>query len=148
MRCGGSLTDFFSGNLNGVGYRKILEKALPEMKEIFGDQKWTFQHDGASAHKDKKTNDWLEENVPNFIPSGPQGEWPANSPDLNWMENIFGIMNDKLDDPKPPTTLAGLKRKLIKIWNEIPTETFRKCAEDMPTRLLEVIRREGKPLAK
>ena len=46
---------FFTGNLNGVGYRKILQKALPEMKKIFGDQKWTLQHDGASAHKDKKT---------------------------------------------------------------------------------------------
>jgi hypothetical protein len=139
---------FFSGNLNGVEYRKILEKALPEMKKIFGVKKWTFQHDGASAHKDKKTNAWLEANVPNFIKSGPQGDWPAKSPDLNWIENIFGIMNDKLDDPEPPTTLAGLKRKLTKIWNEIPTETFRKCADDMPTRLKEVIQRNGKPLDK
>ena len=49
---------------------------------MFGHEDWCFQYDGASAHKPKSTNKWLEEHVPEHITSGPNGDWPANSPDL------------------------------------------------------------------
>ena len=64
----------------------------PEMQQVFGDADWTFQHDGATPHSDKKTNEWLASNVPHYISSGPWGEWPAESPDLNWIENMWSIV--------------------------------------------------------
>jgi len=48
---------FYDGNLNGERYRELLVEALPEMQQIFGDADWTFQHDGATSHSNKKTNE-------------------------------------------------------------------------------------------
>ena len=73
----------YEGSLGAKKYVEILEKAKPSMKPR---QNWTFLH--TSGHKAKLTNEWLDQNVPNHITSGPTGEWPANSPDLNPMERL------------------------------------------------------------
>jgi hypothetical protein len=62
------------------------------------------------------------------------------------MENIFAIMSAKLDDPAPPVDVDALRRKIRKVWKELPQETFRRCAESMPARLRQVIKLGGKPL--
>ena len=62
---------FYKGTMGAKMYKKILQKALPEMKDAMEDD-WCFQHDGASAHKAKMINKWLEENVPEHITSGHQ----------------------------------------------------------------------------
>jgi transposase len=139
---------FYEGTLNGRRYRAILEEALPEMNQLFDQQDWTFLHDGAPAHSDAKTNKWLEANVPRFIKSGPAGKWPAKSPDLNWIENLFGIMSTRVTEPRAPTTRKGLKRKLTAVWDEISDETLRKCARGMPQRLRSVIQTKGAALEK
>lgn len=137
---------FFDGNLNGEGYRGILASALPEMKTMLARGSWTFQHDGAPAHSARKTNEWLADNVPAFISSGPEGDWPAKSPDLNWIENLWGILQEKVSEKEIPKTLLGLKRRLVKEWSNIPATTLKNCAESMPQRLAEVVRRNGEPL--
>jgi transposase len=137
---------FFDGNLDGEQYRDILRRALPEMKSIFRRRRWTFQHDGAPAHTARETDDWLQEHVPNYIPSGPGGQWPAKSPDLNWIENLWGIMKAKVGEGNPVTSLEALKRRLISIWSNIPDETLTTCAQSMPQRLADVIRTRGQPL--
>jgi hypothetical protein len=134
---------FYPGTLNAQKYRDILNEALPEMRTIFGHRDWTFMHDGAPAHSERKTNEWLEDNVPHHITSGPSGEWPAKSPDLNWIENLFGVMSEKVSEPSPPVTVAALKTRLRKIWNEIPDETLQRCANGMPERLEEIVRVKG-----
>lgn len=118
---------FYDGNLNGKMYRDILTKALPEIKNLMGTRNWTFVHDGASAHKDEKTNDWLEENVPHYIKSGPDCDWPARSPDLNYIENLFGILADGMSEGDPVQTVEELKAKLEAVWANIPIETLQAC---------------------
>ena len=72
---------FYTGTIATTQYLKILKKAKKEMHACFADgDDWTFQHDGASAHKGKKTNKWLEENVPKFIASCPTESGLHNLP--------------------------------------------------------------------
>src|SRR5690349_8439237 len=75
-----------------------------------------------------QANEWLQNNVPNHITSG------ANSPDLNIVDNVWGILKGCLED-KPPATLPALKQRLAKEWNALPQETmgcvrqWGRCAE-------------------
>ena len=93
----------YEDDLTGPKYLALLKKAKPDFDKIFGsgNRSWTFVHDGASPHKTRMTNEWLEQNVPNYIESGPHGEWPANSPDLNPM-NRCGIYEGETGEKQTP----------------------------------------------
>jgi len=133
---------FYTGTIGAKQYVKILTGAATEMHDAMNDDEWTFQHDGASAHKAKVTNAWLEDNVHEHITSGPQGEWPGNSPDLNWIENVWAYMAEQMEE-NPPKSIAALMRRLKKIWKDMPQSMLAKMAGSMRNRLLDVIAKKG-----
>ena len=139
---------FYEGNLDAEGYMALLTRALPEIRRLMrGVPDWTFQHDGASAHKDRRTNAWLAAHVPNHITSGPAGEWPGCSPDLNWIEDLNGILEAKLEEfDEAPNGINALKARAQRCWGSVPKSTLAACIRSMPGRLQTVIETKGAAL--
>ena len=74
-----------------------------------------FPANGAPAHTSKRTQDWLTRNIPHFWP---KGTWPANSP-LGPIENLWSIIQDKLNYMARPTNIQILENHQISAWRDI-----------------------------
>ena len=54
-------------------------------------------------------------------------EWPAVSPDLNPIEDVWDRLNRSIRGrPVPPQTLQDLEQALIEEWNLIPQRDLRR----------------------
>lgn len=82
-----------TGRVNSEVYMEVLEHFMLPSSEFEDD--FIFQQDSASCHTSKRTIAWLKENEIKLLP------WPSNSPDLNPIENIWGIMKKRLQDVAP-----------------------------------------------
>ncbi|KAI6654598.1 hypothetical protein LOD99_994 [Oopsacas minuta] len=57
---------------------------------MFNNRPFLFQQDGAPAHTAKVNQQWLRNNIPDFIS---KEEWPPSSPDLNPMDfSLWSIL--------------------------------------------------------
>ena len=80
----------------------------PTERKLFSSKKaMTFVQDGAKAHTSKVTQTWCHKNLPNLIS---KGDWPANSPDLNPVENSWSITDEITYRDSTPKTLDKLKK--------------------------------------
>jgi len=140
---------FYEGTVDTQKYLDILKSMKPldgsDLEDMFDEQKWTFQQDGAPAHSSKAATDWLKNFVPAFIPCGPTrlgGIWPSSSPDLNPIEHVWAIMKARLAE-NPPETMADLKVRIKEEWAAISVETLEKLVGSMKKRLQTVIDKNG-----
>ncbi len=63
---------------------------LPSADQLFKDADFIFQQDLAPAHTARSTKSWLNDHGVGVL------DWPANSPDLNPIENLWGIVKKKM----------------------------------------------------
>jgi hypothetical protein len=131
----------FTGNMDGPFYKRILtERMLPDARRIFGDRPWVFQQDGDPKHTSGLVQQWLARHV-RFIP---KKHWPANSPDLNPIENLWAYLQQRVY-AREPRTLDGLQRIIEEEWDQIPIERIRRLVDSMPRRLAAVQFNQGGP---
>ncbi len=64
--------------------------ALPSADQLFKDADFIFQQDLVNAHTAKSTKSWLNDHGVGVL------DWPANSSDLNPIENQWGIVKRKI----------------------------------------------------
>ena len=128
-------------NVTAAAYIRTLEEhLLTSVQNIFGDRnhRFIFQHDNAPAHTARITQAWLEEQDFQTI------QWPAHSPDLNLIENIWDDLGKAVVRDRP-TNRADLIRCLHRRWNAITPQYVQRLFESMPRRVRAVIRSRGYP---
>ncbi|CAD6199278.1 unnamed protein product [Caenorhabditis auriculariae] len=128
--------------VNQVYYRETILKlgVLPWANSHYGNRPWTFQQDGAPAHRAKGTQEWYRANFPEFISAA---DWPASSPDLNPMDYaVWGYLTEKVSSKNYPS-IKALKTALIKKWDEIDDDYLRAVIDAYPKRLKAVIKAKG-----
>ncbi len=84
---------------------------LPSADQLFKDADYIFQQDLAPAHTAKSTKSWLNDHGVGVL------DWPANSPDLNPIENLWGIVKRKMRN-KRPKNADELKATVKETWGE------------------------------
>lgn len=118
------------GHMNQDQYIHVLDTVLlPFARQDFRAN-FVYQDDNATAHRARRVVQFLDnENVERM-------EWPALSPDMNPIENLWADMSRMLGDmDNQPTNLAELTQAVIACWRDIPQETLRHYVEGMPRRV-------------
>ncbi len=95
-----------------------------------------FQQDNAKPHSAHITKSWLRRKRVRVL------DWPACSPDLSPIENVWRILKRKMRQRRP-RTVAHLKTCLQEEWDKITPETLHHLVSSVPKRLLSVVKRNG-----
>ncbi len=130
---------FLKTNVTAPIYQEILEHfMLPSAGQLFKDADFIFQQDLAPAHTAKSTKSWLNDHGVGVL------DWPANSPDLNPIENLRGIVKRKMRN-KRPKNADELKATVKETWASTPPQQCHKLITSMPHRIEAVIKAKGSP---
>lgn len=128
---------FVDDNINSLVYQQILVENLYESVRMMNLDQFIFQHDNAPAHSSKLIKRFFGENKIELLP------WPARSPDLNPIENLWSIIGSKIAEKKIYNQ-KDLKAQIRNIWSNIDKSTLRNLANSMPNRLRLTINNHGK----
>ncbi len=130
---------FLKTNVTAPVYQEILEHfMLPSADQLFKDADFIFQQDLAPAHTAKSTKSWLNDHGVGVL------DWPANSPDLNPIKNLWGIVKRKMRN-KSSKNADELKATVKETWASIPPQQCHKLITSMPRRIEAVIKAKGAP---
>lgn len=105
------------GTMNGQKYMEMLQTVVLDYMEELEDvlnEDITFMQDNAPCHKSKLVMDFLKsEGVPVMI-------WPAQSPDLNPIENLWAIIKQRRCSKfGVPRSKNELIEQIFEIWDNL-----------------------------
>ncbi len=121
--------------VNNTEYCEVIRNTLvTEGEKMFP---FSVYQDGASSHTSAETKR-LRASYNNIqaLQSAPK------SPDLNWIENLWEELDDKLMG-KTFKSIRTYKAAITKAWSEITKELCQKHVKSMPGRLRKVIEQGG-----
>ena len=130
------------GNQNGEKYGEIIKDIIiPELRKArsYDPGPWIFMQDNAAVHKTVANKKLFSRARVDVL------DWPAKSPDLNPIENVWAWLKEKLYTHYLPCKSAEeLEEVVMKIWVEdLTPEMCQRFCGDYAKRLRAVIESEG-----
>ena len=131
----------FQDSVTGTMHVKTLRRyAVPTLKCMFPTDDGLFQEDNTTPHK-SKVADAFRKHARLCVLT-----WPAQSPDLNPIENLWAEVKRNLRNRKrKPTNLLQLRCYVKDTWKAIPKITIENIVDSMPSRIVAVIAAQGVP---
>ena len=113
---------FLRTNVTAASHQEVLEHFLLSTAEkLFRGDEFIFQHNLAPTQNAKSIKTW-------FTMYGMQVlSWPANSPGLNPIENLWRIAKKRM-----AATLEQLKVSMKQAWSSITLANCQRLVESMP----------------
>lgn len=125
------------GIMNKEKYLAILKENLKQSAVKLGLRRhFIFQHDKDPKHTALLVKNYLQTTKVNVI------EWPAQSPDLNPIENLWGTLKKNVH-ARQPSNLEELERFAKEEWARIPQTRCERLVVNYNKRLQAVIQQKG-----
>uniref|UniRef100_A0A672KKJ3 Tc1-like transposase DDE domain-containing protein n=1 Tax=Sinocyclocheilus grahami TaxID=75366 RepID=A0A672KKJ3_SINGR len=97
-----------------------------------------FMDNNAPAHRGRTIREWLLE------AGVPQMAWPALSPDLNPIENLWDQLSHRVEGRNPALQILNdLRAALQEEWDAMPQQTTSRLVNSMRHRCQAVIDAQG-----
>ncbi|GFY02913.1 transposable element Tcb1 transposase [Trichonephila clavipes] len=129
-----------AGTLNSQRYiSEVLEPVvLPSLPSGLETQPYLFQHDNARPHVARIVQRFFVNHQIELLP------WPARSPDLSPIENMWSMVAQRLTQITPPAaTPDQFWQRVEAAWSAVPQEYIQSLFESMPRRVAAVISNNG-----
>jgi len=129
------------GRVTANIYIEMLENYLiPFINDLENKNDYTFQEDNAPIHTAKIAKKWKSDNNIKSLP------WPAQSPDLNPIENLWDELERQVRNHKPlPKNPNDLWEILQEEWLKLDVNKYKNLVDSMPRRIEAVIINKGNP---
>ncbi|GFX65501.1 transposable element Tcb2 transposase [Trichonephila clavipes] len=115
-----------------TGQRYIDEVLLPHVRLFHGavGDKFVFMDDNATCHRTLAVQNCLDsEGIQRLV-------WPARSPDLNPIENVWDALGRQVAGRNyPPTNKNTLIRALTEEWDKLPQQLLDSVVQSMVRRV-------------
>jgi hypothetical protein len=120
--------------IDAEGYKDVLESAniIEILNSIYGPGFWVFQEDGASCHTAKYTVKWKHKRMTMLR------NRPANSPDLNPIEHLWGAIKKILANFVIKTK-QELETAIIAAWDAFPQDAINRLVTSFNLSLKLII---------
>ena len=107
--------------------------------------KWYSCKMASPAHTANSTQQWCSEHLKAFWR---EADWPGNSPDLNPIENLWGILKEKMEERGQINSIDELIKTLKFAWQGISSDILENLVVYMPERIRLVLERNGSHINK
>ena len=120
-------------------YCDMLETCFFNNANVILPFNYLFQQDNAPPHLSRFTKEFLESCKIDVL------EWPPQLPDLSPIENLWGILSEKIySEGKTYDSKDELWEAIQTAWDAVLEEVFKNLYKSIPNQLIKVLESGGK----